>query len=830
MDFVLTTVVGTEELNLLLASKIGDRFYSVKEIMSVPSLANTVYLDSRENFELPFLITEDPGAFNLTTLNKIFINGNYELSDSDKNAICKALNVGTFNFTPEIIEELNRCAKEFSSYMQGNTVKIKMSVSWYYNVKRTLALVQNINGSGKSESIYIEGDNKTILRRDPSDELFIKVPDYDELRFTGIPVTGIQRPFEDERLSGPEFEKFITEEISIDKILGNPKNNKLPIQPNEMRYKKALTALLDFGIERENKDLTIEEAKKILDERVKAMSEGKDVDKKVIGSVEVKNYLIDLAHVGIYLNWSHTGLVPVSILDDIADDDYADSDDIADDDKAVETEQQETTSSRAFKDITGRSFNIGNDYKSAITELLLDVYDRNPYDVIDIVIRLFRFGDMKPDRLEMPDGRYFDLNVLQYRSSSGSYDSTEIVYDEEGNSLEVLGRIDFSASIQDKRYSVSHGLKDIDKIGMPVGLVCMRQFNGSDEPQFIYMSFIDLIKAYENNDRYCKIKGIAYDGNKFSISKEVNEILNPESREDRELYVHALQNQIMLIKKSRANEFYCYSEFEDAFLYKTCFDSSTSILSIINKYYAMDDLSMLDVLSFEDTEELDFKINENLVPPKACIEANAARLLIPLLSNINQVYSDSILSGNSLDIEDLINIYSSEMKRSNFRYDLYVAEPNTKVEESENLSKSNSFAIQKEIKNLEGGYDALKELTTYDLDGYSYGKIIVQQSIAIKIKERFKDLVTVSVNTTNGTAMIGIVAYKPKSPFVFLDPKTNVETSNVLKFGDLCPALMDNVKSIFREESPKYRFESAEIGAYYSELAKEYLMAENKRQ
>lgn len=857
MNFCIETIIGDEKLSLVLATEIGGKFYSVKEIMSVSSLSNTIYISSKKEFDLPFLITEDPSSITITTLYNIFKSKNYSLTDQEKEVVCSAMNKNSADnlYTYEVLDSLAKCAKEFDSYMQGNTVKIKMSMAWYYEPGLTSVLVEKINSSCKSESIYIEGDNRTITRSSAEEELFIKVPEYDELLFAGIPISDIQLPYEDLRfdgfnfwddknsvsmsedqieekrkelrlaVNGPGYLNLIPENFDTARIVGDPKNNKLPIQPNEMRYRKALESLLDFGIERENKDLTLEEAKELINERSQRLKSGQVVENdRIIGSKRVKDYFTSLAQVGIYLNWSHTGLVPVSILDDITDDSDSEDDDssVPNEESDAANEKKDATSSRIFSGITADTLRKKGDYKSMITNLILEVYLVNPYDVIDILIRLFRFGKTKPDRLEMPDGRYFDMNQQAYRNSSGTYDSTEIVYDEEGNSLYVIGRIDYSASILDKRYSTLHGLKGIDSVGMPVGLICSRFYKDCPEPQVIYMSMIDLIKAYQKDDKYCKISGISYSGGKFHIGEDVRRMFDDPSLLD-ESSIYSLQNCVTNVKKSSMLEYYCYDSFEDAFMAKTCFDRTTSILSIITKYYNQDDLSLLDLLAFESIEELEERVKDNLVPVKSCIEANVARIVIPILSKVNASYNDSMLEDEGMGLEELINEYDMKMSELDFREDFYVIEEDKK--EVKPLTSSNNFTKNSEEEKSNGGYDALKELTTYNLEGFQYSKIIVPQEIAIKMKERFKDMITISVNTVNGSSVVGIIGTKDNSSFVFMNPKSTVTLKNsVLKFNDLCPALMDNVKAIFNKQTPKFRFEDESVGAYYSELAKCFLL------
>lgn len=801
MNYAIQCTIGESEKLLLLASEHDGRFYNVKEILSSKSLTNDAYLTSSDDVDFPYLTCYEDSIYKgsvkmLSQLYEIFRRGEFNISDDLLEKI-----EGQINnlFTIEQLKQLISCSKELTSYIKGDKVKINMSSSWYLNRIRTKELVSEVNNSGKAKEVYIEGENKTLFSKSPADEVFIRVPSYEQLMLDGYLLPSFKDiidPYETQQFYTPGFKNYISDRFPVELITGNSENNDLPIQSNERRFYNALKSLMDSGISKEFPDKTIEEC-----------------IESNIGSTTVRDFILNIVLMGAYQNWRHNGLVPINVEKLLSEDPSSYSDDDDDENNSFDTGKDEGNWDFYTDSLAKIGFFDGATF---LKNIISEVFNEDVYGIIDIAIKFLRFGSRKPSRIPLGKKGYLDLNSFRIVSGSGNYNSTEILFDEEGNCLEVIGSVHMKDYMTDENYKKRNSIK-IGNVDMPVGLVCKKSFKNTTEHHTIAISFIDLIKAYESDEKLCKVKGISYANGELLFSKEVAETLEAK------ITLRDLISQISE-NSSMSTQYYQYSGFIDAFMSQSCFDKRLSVLSIWSKYYSSRDLSPLSLYTYDTEEELKDLCEQYTTPPRACIEANIARYIIPILCRVSEIYENSILKGKNMTGYDVAYCFNESMKQLGF---IGTFGDSKSLDSKTKMETLNSFS-QKTNKEENGDEDMSISFLDNNLDGMKFCRIYLRKDIFIEVKKKFdtiaqietlfvKDKFSSDPNAKIECVVIGYLAMKPdSSKFVFLNPDTNVtEVSGNMDVLKLSTILSSIMKKLSISSESKYRYYDSNSCSYY---------------
>lgn len=795
INFTLkTTLGGNEDIigKIVIGTENGGKYSDVFELLSSSSLTNSILLDSAEGVDFPFLVC-DRNDIDVTSIYKLFQRFDFNTdNDMIRKMSDKLIPIQNGMFTLEVLISLQKVCGAFSRYLEGERVKIKIPMNWYNNALRTSTLVKKINDSGRASTMYIEGENKTILRKQEDDELFIMVPDYITLKIQNINVQphSIARPYfygkfgEDRDLEvsmkSHRFREYLKDPINLEDIIGDPKNNDLDILPSEERYRKSLIELMNNGIAKEYPDKTLEECVK-----------------NNVGSKTILTYIRGLIMSAAIMNWSHSGMLPIGKDIDPDDDD--------DDSNSSAKSGDEIVSNNSFE----RIGDTVTDGEYIINRLVDTEFSKDIYSVIDLLIRMLRFGKNKPTRIKLTDSadgtkRYIDLTTLKYYSNSGNFSAVDILEDEDGFNLFPLYSIKLNSYIKDNAYIKKNNIKQ-SSLDLNVGVVCERLFKGDSFRQKIVMSYIDLIKAYESGEKYCKIKGFSLEDGKIKIDENVMRTL-----ESRTMSTHeAIDN--VLSTENGEYQFYCYSGFKDSFMVKSCFDTKLNCLRTINETLESSDLSILYACSYDSIEELDDKCRNYALPPRVCISNNIARFLIPIVCQVAYLQEVSSMNGVNSSVEDTIYTFARVMKESGFIGTFG-------MEEKAEIAKSESF-VTKESKS-ESSF--LENVIVEVPKDYKFAKLVLEKEMILKIQPKFPDLKILEVDSNTGESVVGLLAFSPtdkKAPKIFVNPSESISgVTAKLNFKTACPGLMGILAKSIKGESPSNKFDSEDSGVYYCRL------------
>lgn len=811
MNYLVNTTLGQKERTLVLGIKNGNKMFNIMEILG-SNITNSVLLDVDEGIDFPFLIPKDKDNsgenLDITALYKIFYNSKFEIKEEVMKALCQKL---ASLFSEEDIRGLLKISKDFYEYITADSIKtvIKFPSSYYAKYEEVKEMVDKINSSGEAKPIYIEGENKTLFMTTPESELFIRVPSYEELTIgeTNFPnPKDIFYPYPKDKmkvLTGLNYKRGISKETPIEFVIGNIENNELPIQDNERRYYNALVALMDYGIEKERPNVSLEECKK-----------------NKIGSQVVRDYLIDLILLGAYMNWLHTGGVPINLAAMLCEGDEEDSEEYE-----VDTNTDSSEGKRAFYSEVAYG-GVFKDYQAYLEDKMANsVFVEDPYALIDIAIRMLRWGDRKPSRIKLPDNTWLDLNSFTLVESSGNFSNSEIYIDDEGNNLFPIGVITMTDYMSSRDYISRNHIKT-PSIDMPVGILCLRKFCGTDETQIIAMSFIDVIKAYENNETSCKIKGLRLVNNQFEFTEQFKESVKNQDLPIKEI--------VSTIKSDTKNKFkyYQYGGFVEAYFEMECFDKNTSILSIINEYYSLSDLVVLSMCAYETTQELKDIIVSTSKPPREVINANIARYMIPLFCLASSKYEDKVNNGVQVESWDIINIFKMAMDENGFigtfNNEMVPTVSSKQTDSDVNSSKSTSFSKEEKVEDnkVSNSNSSVELVNSQSIDGMTIARIYLRADVFNMVKEKFEgisELERLTVNRPTGAeerVVVGYCALNEKNqPSVLLNAKNvrndSSKTVNALQLNKLLSKI---TKQILFNKPIDTTFEDVETGAYYVQL------------
>ena len=815
MNFTIVTQVGAESRPLLVSSKVGDRFYNIKELLGTSTnLGGTnIYVDSAEGFDLPFLVSEDEDdTQDISKVYSILLDYKFDAPDSFLGEISSALDGF---FTVSDLKSLERCFKEFDSYIGGNVIKIKIPVSWWLNIKRTSELVDSVNSSSSISQVYVEGENKTLHMKDATDEFFIRIPSYDELgiQMSGLPsFRSIYDPYAGSYIEDPaevkreeartrslyipplkrvDFKSHLRGNFRMEDVIGDPQNNTDELFENEVRYYNGLKSLMDYSIQRENPNHTLE-----------------DCIEAHIPSIIVKDYITNVALMGVFQNWFHTGFVPTSLDQELTTGYDEDSDDASD-------ESGDLMSNRKFI-IGAESLDDFCDAAGVVENLITKLTYLDVYASIKMAIMLNRFGSRKPTRIPLGNNSYLDMNTFKIVTGSGNYSATEVQEDEDGNNLTPIGLINMTDALTCAKYIKANKIT-CPAISMPVGLICRRSYKGVNDYHTVLLSFIDLFKLYQEGNPNCKVVGITFKDNNLEFDQEVFKDISNGSFELKSLC------SLVNTDPTQSYQYLCYSDFQDAFFEKDWFDRKISVLSLINEYYSLSDLDQLDMYSYDSPEELDYRVKETLLPPKGVISRNMVRSLLPVFIKASCLYEEDTMKGVEKTSIETFTYFKKAME-----YLAFTGGDNSVSSSDSNMATINSFGSR---LNKEDGYDMnSKTIINTNLEGGVFYKIFIEKDFFNKVKEKFPGIQALDVHTNKAHPdkefiVVGHLS-KGESDYTLINPnKVDFKASGAISGLTLGVVFSNTMKKIARDKDAIYKYSDVDSVIYYANLLNAFTVA-----
>lgn len=784
------------KINTLVLIEYDDGTYKhIPELLSSSALDNDVFLDSSKDFDNPYLVVEG-GSDNVTQLFNVYKACNGNVPD---NIIDKLILGLSGKISKEELIEIFKAFGEYSDYSLGKkVVKIKVPPSQYKNFVSTKNLVKKINSSSTTVEVFVEGDNVTKFRENENSELFIEVPSYDSLLVnidSTVPsASKVEQPYKEynsqivDILESIDYSKILVS-IGLDKsyVEGNPINNTLPIQNSEMRWQKALRSLMDVGMCREHPDLTLEECK----------------EKKLVSKI-VMDYLKKLALLGFRINWKHSELL-VMFEDEEEEDEGRDSDGLDDNGNEVKDTEGVATNEGFSEAAKARFDKIGFRPADSTIEACLkySIQKDGVYAPIDIVIKLFRFGKLKPDRIPVGD-KWYDMFNSVISDNIDELASAKVYKDENGNDLFPCWIIylnnQFKNTVYQKELGVSTNYQLYD---IPIGIVCQRRYVDSDAISLVCLSMFDLINGM-NSESSPKIDGITFKDGKVIVSEDLDELFL-----DRD-YVKYLDE---IVETAISNGFkrvtyWNYKGFIETYFDKECYSTNISILQLLYDLFNADDLQGYSSLSYEDMEELDAIILSNHLAPSTVISANICNKIIPIITDINEKLKN--IDEDVIKFSSIVALYEAYINNTKFSW--YFNNNNKKKEEPVvTVNKSESFT---EKSTLVTSNDNFIRGLSDDMEIYP---ITISKDLLDSIKGDVPELKV--LGTVMDKPVIGLIGMSPNKTKVLLDLSTNREYLNRdISVPVILCYLLRGIKRMTLGKPLETFYESKEAMAYYSKL------------
>ena len=640
MVFIITYPANGQVINLPVAVQVqtqqGLKYFNVKDLLTNPQLL--VQLKA-------FGINLGVDLLYNTTKPVIVLNGNNKLSNV--NQVYKQS--AAMNFKVPNDEQLRAIFKQKVTDAQLEMMKalfeavavfkqiISEPIKFKIEVPNSVILnsdaikeIKSINESQTELEFIKKGLNENLFMKTPEDPEFIKLLTYGEI--VGETVerpfpspNSIYNPYRDNKFRRPSYknELLVTDDVKL--IEGNSDNNDLDIQPNEQNFYDAMCELMDYGILQEHPNVTIEDARK----------DG-------VSSKYVRDYLTALAVEVCKWNWSHTGLLEFDV--DFESDDDNDSLDFSDD----VDESDETLGNFSFI-LTDQSSKPGSG-SFVLSAYIEKASEHNIYAACEAVIKLLRWGDRKPTRLKLKGiDKYLVLKDFKVSESSGSIANLEIKKD--GTYQYMPEKIVMAyGNFEDSDYLKDIQIKD-DTLNVPVGLLCRQSFT-TGESREVYFSLIDVVNNIESGKNEI-----------YNISKSADGSIKVDQQftEDEKI---SLQDVIIKVNSDVSSKvvYYTPEGIRDLYLKYQENVSKASYLAILAQYLHMSDVTTeLDTFSFEDKQDLLYKVKETGYATKSYLEANIAKAILPVVLNVaNECEAKRDTTGEPT-LGDVLTLYAIQL-------------------------------------------------------------------------------------------------------------------------------------------------------------------------
>lgn len=632
--------------NMVIGCIENGTFIPFTEFLTNANLLIThpnLMLTSSEDLDVPFLV--ESSSAKLPKLFNIFIacmntekNGE-ELKDSffeslaSKLAVLKTDGIG--------MRAMYEAFKRLNAYCDGNLdVNITVEPSRFENFTRTSSLVNSMNKRVKSKTTIV--DNATVFRKEPSDELFIKVPQADALTALGVyenlpNLADVFVPYKGNRkINTMDYKKYLASTgVSIEEVDGTADNINNELYPEEERYFNALCIL-------HKNLLNIEHPGK-----VEACVEEK------VSSVVFKEYITALLLKVLSYHWNQHGYLPISV--GVDEEDY---DPDSDDDNKASSNESFTGSKlydKSFTDVL-----IGEE---VVEKIVQNEFAKDCFEPIKLLIQALRFGNKKPSKLKLTgENSFFDLTTFTLSNKSGSFANYVTQKTQSGANYTPLALVEINSRIYDKRFINDNQIMN-PLIKLPVGLILVKRFTGTDEIQKVLISFTDLINQL-GVDPELTIEGISKDS-------QGNLVFSPDFSED----LFKLNNNVKLSLNDTLNilrtcsdgSFIAYinNSVRDSFMEFQAFNR-VSTLDILNKFLLKDDITGSLTFTAFSLEELKLKSSQYAIPPVQLLEVTIGYSEARLVVGVNDEFMEVQNENPYCTMEDLVKIYKNVMVREDY--------------------------------------------------------------------------------------------------------------------------------------------------------------------
>lgn len=595
---------------------------------------------------MPYAVLgDDVAGKNVTSIYKTFLNPQF--TDELIPPVVVNLNKQGFGISEEEVRAIRKWQQEMLIYKKGEDLfKIEVPTVFYRDAGHTMESIKKHNGRLGHQFEYIKSEtNHTHTMRSETDTFYMQIPSLEKLRDNDFPLSAlIPKPsqvfnpyphpiygstyalralegsFAQQNQALADFGASVklvgsykTSIPAIDPslVLGNPKNNDLPIQPNELDYYNSLIEMIKYDISQSHKDGDVEA-----------------LFMESMCSPSMLMYLQALIRQQTTYNWSHTRLYPVSNLaHSQSDEDDEDGADVYDDSTQAENENS-LVEDEAYDPIDPNSIQEGH----AI--VMRFVYDASKVigmaAYVEAIIKLSRWGTRKPTVLSLGTyPKYLDLNTLTVKSSLGSYDEVQPILFE-GYIYEAVGVLIYDDKFKDVDFLAQRGFQS-PWISIPIGLRCIRHHSGGIA-QEVYMTIPEIITVYKDNPSVKMIKGVDMVDGELKVTLPDSVIQNTMSVRLSQEQVANSSEKLYVNFKSRG--------IKELTLQFSCKDVSS--VGILSEFLASKDTlsKRYESMSFQSKEELVEKMKENPMPAELYVRVNVAAIIVTVTLFANKFYEE----------------------------------------------------------------------------------------------------------------------------------------------------------------------------------------------
>ena len=759
----VTTVVAYVDTN--------GGFYSFSDILTKRDIASkfpNLFLTSGD-LDVPYLDDSTAQAFN--QVFDIFLSNKDKINDNVLTSI-KATIDSIVNLPLETYKLLFETTLKLEKYLSGEVdFFIDFPLENYNNFSKTKKLVDAINSKNSIQSTVV--DNVTKFRKTPYDELFIAVPTADTLSFFPISnfipsMSTVFIPYKDPKLKSVEYKRFLQATgTSIEEVEGSSENVTGELYPEEKRFYDALCNLHKALLQFEYPNQSVE-----------------DCIKYKVSSKVFREYIIQMTLKVLAYHWNHKGFLPIGYESDDDDDEDSDNENAGNNSESAD-------SNKLFHAIRTDL----SDGESIISGVLNSEFSKDIFYPIDILIQCMRFGKKKPSKIKLFDDKsYFDLNTFMYANTSGSYSSYEIKKTPSGCIYSPTAIIQANSRIFDGKFINQHKIiKPI--IDVPVGLICKKEFQGTDEYQLAVISFVDLISNYGKDDSLT-IEGVEVTPNGIKLNdKFSSSLLNLEAN-------ISLGDTLTFLRNSSDGFYISYvsPNVRDTYMDFNAFSNKLSTLGIFNDFIEKDDLTKLDVLSATSKEELKLKCTDYRLAPGNLLNITVGLNYCKLISQVNDKYAILQEEDPYCNLSNVLDIYKNCMDDQGYYGNVFFADDMFNVPTTQNNLQSTSvFSNNKEIAH---------QVTEAE------NKAVVGEE-----KQNTEQQAVKSTNTPQPSEQKSA----PESPFGMIDTSVLFDTkefSNVVSIV-MTEAEVAKVNSAFEAKNSKMRVK--ELGTFKTNIVVGYL-------
>lgn len=584
---------------------------------------------------LPVVVVDATSGNDVSSIYK-FIVSNPSMTEAHLAPLTAHLVKGGMKIVEDEVKFIWECTGLLIKYLKGEDLfKVNAPATFFADTERTLSAVKVHNGRLGHQFQYISAEtNVTNFMNSEDDTFYVEIPAYAKLRSEDFSTdyllpksSDICKPYphpiyasvyarrvlegspsqissalsllNDDMQLKPEFRNNVPK-INPMYVLGDSRNNDLPIQPNEEEYYNALIEYIKYDIKETYRDGDVEE-----------------LFRTSHCSRDMLMYLLELLKLVTSMNWTHTDKYPIdkAILREYDDEPREDDDD-----------DNDFGESELYSGMSGE-IEPGHDYVRTFVEdaansgMGLAAY-------VEAIIKMSRWGRKKPNVLRLGDfNQYLDLNTLIIRNTSGDFSSNKPVLID-GYEMEASALVLFDERYKDKDYLNTIRV-NTSRVSVPVGLACKKNYSGG-RTQIVYMSMIELIQAYRNNPEIKLIKGISFDGSSFKLDESLQQITQTISLR---LVQGAVSQNV-----DKLQVFYISEGIGTMALEYSC--QGISNLGILAEYLSAQNAltRWYGQLKFSTKEELGSLMTTTPMPVDVYVKVNIANVLIPIVMNASEIY------------------------------------------------------------------------------------------------------------------------------------------------------------------------------------------------